>query len=173
MAGGNFHDRADEPATLYVIQNQARQALKIGVAHQDRIVGRLREHDRHGWTTELTLEFKEGVQALQVERAVIAFLRSCGVASHLPQCDMPQGGYTETFAHVGLAKLDLKDVTSLAELAARLVQRSNCPVHAHVLHLAEAADEVFRLAKDGHKEQARKLWALVQPVMEETIRALE
>lgn len=172
MAGGNFHDRADEPATLYVVQNEARDALKIGVAHQDRTDGRLKEHDRHGWTTELTLEFKEGHQALQVERAVISFLRSCGVTSHLPQGDMPQGGYTETFAHAGLADLDLKDLNSLAQLAARLVRRSSSSLHAHVRLLMESADDVFRYAKEGRKEEARELWGVLQPAMEETIRAL-
>jgi hypothetical protein len=172
MAGGNFHDRADEPATLYVVQNPTRKALKIGIASRDRIDGRLREHDRYGWTTELTLDFEEGHQALQAERAVISFLRSCGVTSHLLQYDMPQGGYTETFAHADLADFRIGDLTSLAQLATRLIQRSKSPLHAHVRKLMELGDIMMSYAKEGRKEEAIELWEHLGPAMEETIRAL-
>ncbi|MGW4543280.1 hypothetical protein ACWEOP_36095 [Streptomyces chartreusis] len=172
MAGGNFYDRADEPATLYVVQNAARKALKVGIANRDRIDGRLREHVRYGWTTELTLDFEKGHQALQVERAVIAFLRSCGVTSCLPQYDMPQGGYTETFAHSDIADFHIEDLSYLAQLATRLVHRANSPLHAHVLQLLELGDAMMSYAKESRKEEARELWEVLRPAMEETIRAL-
>ncbi|OSZ62224.1 hypothetical protein OQI_01285 [Streptomyces pharetrae CZA14] len=104
---------------------------------------------------------------------MISFLRSCGVTSRLLQYDMPQGGYTETFAHADLADFRIEDLTSLAQLATRLVQRSKSPLHTHVRQLMELADITMSYAKGGRKKEALELWEHLRPALEETIRALE
>ncbi|MFI8789061.1 hypothetical protein [Streptomyces sp. NPDC055105] len=147
--------------------NEARDALKVGVASKDRADSRLKEHSRRGWVTGVTLDFAEGQQALQAERAVIAFLRACGVTWHLSQRDMPQGGYTETFAHADLADLELQDIRALAELAARLIRRANSSVYSCLLQTRDLFEVVRHYAEDGKKSEARELAERLMSILEE------
>ncbi|WP_418960529.1 hypothetical protein [Streptomyces tritici] len=119
MAGGNFHDRADEAALLYVVRHEEWDALKVGVVGEASREARLRAHTRRGWTTETAIEFGTGHQALQAERAVLAFLRECGATDRLPQREMPQGGYTETVVHARLVDLGSDLLVAIAQAAAR------------------------------------------------------
>ncbi|MDH6544828.1 hypothetical protein [Streptomyces sp. SPB4] len=154
MAAQNFHDHADGPAILYIARHEAQDAFKVGVASAAGQEQRLRAHQRQGWTTELRVEFETGHQALQAERAVLSFLRSCGATSTVPQADMPQGGYTETLADAHLMDLHLQDLLQMAQLASRLVRKAHCPLFSLLRHFGDAVGEVHRLIDQGRKDLA-------------------
>ena len=157
MAGANFHDRADDPALLYVVRHKDLDALKVGVVGEASRAARLGAHARRGWMTELTLEFETGHQALQAERAVLGFLRDCGATDRLPQRQMPQGGYTETVTRADLVDLDSDLLVSIAQAAGRIVRKSSSPLYQWVRNYGAATDYVLQLIDEGHKDDAREL----------------
>ncbi|MFD8209658.1 hypothetical protein ACFV2S_25080 [Streptomyces sp. NPDC059695] len=167
MAGGNFYDRADEPALLYVVRHEQLDALKVGVVTQGSRALRLGAHTRRGWTTELTLDFTSGHQALQAERAVVRFLRDCGATDLLPQGEMPQGGYTETVARAALVDLDRDLLVDLARAAGRIVRKAACPINRFFRDVGEVAASLKAMIDAGKKEDAREpLLELLGALME-------
>ncbi|MFE5969634.1 hypothetical protein [Streptomyces sp. NPDC056463] len=159
MAGGNFYERADEPALLYVVRHEELDALKVGVVSEGSRAARLGAHARRGWTTELTLEFTSGHQALQAERAVVRFLRDCGATDLLPQSRMPQGGYTETVARAALVDLDRDLLIAIARAAGRIVRRAASPFYQWLRDFREALDMISAMVAEGQKDEARELLA--------------
>lgn len=157
MAGGNFHDRADEPALLYVVRHEQLDALKVGVVTHASRAARLRAHTRRGWTTELTLEFTSGHQALQAERAVVRFLRDCGATELLPQREMPQGGYTETVARAALVDLDRDLLVAIARAAGRIVRKAACPISRFFRDIGKEMEGLQAMIDAGQKDDARAL----------------
>ncbi|MGW2040106.1 hypothetical protein [Streptomyces virginiae] len=173
MPARNFHDHAADPAILYIVRNEQQDALKVGVASAAAQELRLRAHQRRGWTTELRIDFETGHQALQAERAVLSFLRSCGATSTVPQASPPQGGYTETLAHADLMGLRLEDLVQVAQLASRLVHRAHCPLSSVVRTVFDAVDVVRWLIEGKQKSLAREVLAQVLPLMIRLARALD
>lgn len=173
VPGSNFHDRADEPAFVYVVDHKNLDALKVGVASSASRESRLRDHERQGWTTQLTVRFDTGHQALQAERAVLGFLRTCGATSRVPQMDMPQGGYTETIAEPDLVDLQTKDFVQIAELASRMIRKAHCPLYGFVRTAREVVNEVRELIHEGHKDQARKLAEQILPLIHQFLQQLD
>ncbi|MFE5483016.1 hypothetical protein [Streptomyces sp. NPDC056527] len=159
MAGGNFYDRADDPALLYVVRNEELDALKVGVVTQGSCAARLGAHKRRGWTAELTLGFTSGHQALQAEWAVVRFLRECGATDLLPQNKMPQGGYTETVARAALVDLDRDLLIVIARAAGRIVRKAACPIYRFFRDVGEATDLLNEMIAAGQKDEARELIA--------------
>ncbi|WP_314250088.1 hypothetical protein [Streptomyces sp. DSM 40907] len=155
------------------MRNEKQDALKVGVASAAVQELRLRAHQRQGWTTELRIEFETGHQALQAERAVLSFLRSCGATSTVSQASMPQGGYTETLAHANSMGLHLKDLLQTAQLAGRLVRRAHCPWSRAGRTLRDAIGEVQRLIDRNQMDLAREVLAEVLPLMLKLAQALE
>ncbi|MFF8500752.1 hypothetical protein ACF07L_08880 [Streptomyces anulatus] len=172
MAGGNFHDRADEPALLYVIRHEGLAALKVGVVSTASREARLRAHARQGWVTEMVTEFETGRQALQAERAVLGFLRECGATDRLRQREMPQGGYTETVAHADLVDLDGDLLAAIAKAAGRIIRRAHSPLHQWTRDYFAAGKAALDLIDEGHKELAREHLHTLLELGEEMIRRL-
>ncbi|MEV5950406.1 hypothetical protein [Streptomyces sp. NPDC051993] len=155
-----------------MVRHEGLEALKVGVASISTSESRLRDHERQGWTTECTVNFKTGHQALQAERAVLGFLRACGATSRVPQMDMPQGGYTETIARPELVELRSTDLVQIAELAGRVIDTAHCPLRQVVRSHVELGDLVFTLFRHGHTEQARRLGEQVVPLLEDLLEKL-
>ncbi|MGW7029153.1 hypothetical protein ACWGFX_18445 [Streptomyces xanthophaeus] len=146
------------------MRHEVQDALKVGIASAAGQELRLQAHRRHGWTTELQIEFETGHQALQVERAVLSFLRSCGATSTVLQAAMPQGGYTETLAHPHLMGLDLQDLLQVTQLASRLVRSAHCSLSSAMRGLFDAFGVVQLLIEQGRKDRAREVLCQVLPV---------
>ncbi|KMO96072.1 hypothetical protein [Streptomyces roseus] len=172
MSARNFHDYADDPAILYVLHHEVQDALKVGIASAAGQELRLQAHRRHGWTTELRIEFETGHQALQVERAVLSFLRSCGATSTVLQAAMPQGGYTETLAHPRLLGLDLQDLLQVTHLASRLVRKAHCSLSRAMRVLFDAVGVLQLLVERGHKDRAREVLCQVLPLQLQLAQAV-
>ncbi|WND40790.1 hypothetical protein RI578_41615 (plasmid) [Streptomyces sp. BB1-1-1] len=172
VAGGNFRDRADEPALLYVIRHEGLAALKVGVVGAASREVRLRAHARQGWVTEMVTEFETGRQALQAERAVLGFLRECGATDRLPQREMPQGGYTETVAHADLVDLDGDLLQAIAQAAGRIIRRAHSPLHQWTRDYLAAGEAALDLIDEGHKALARKRLQTLLELGEEMVRHL-
>ncbi|MET9411584.1 hypothetical protein ABZX90_38465 [Streptomyces sp. NPDC002935] len=147
-------------------------ALKVGVAIAPNEESRLREHARRGWTTELCVQLETGHQALQAERAVLGFLRTCGVTHRVPQEDMPQGGYTETIARADLTDLNNEDLVRIAELAGRLVRRAYSPPFEFIHSVHDAIGGIQELIEEGHKEHARELMEVTMSCIQEFMQKL-
>ncbi len=172
VAGGNFHDRADEPALLYVTRHEGLAALKVGVVSAASREARLRAHARQGWVTEAVTEFETGRQALQAERAVLGFLRACGATDRLHQREMPQGGYTETIAHADLVDLDGDLLATIAKAAGRIIRRAHSPLHQWTRDYFAAGKAALDLIDEGHKGLAREQLHTLLELGEEMIRHL-
>ncbi|MFK0119240.1 hypothetical protein [Streptomyces sp. NPDC090994] len=172
MAGGNFHERADEPALLYVVRHEGLAALKVGVVGAASREARLSAHARQGWVTEMVTGFETGRQALQAERAVLGFLRECGATDRLLQREMPQGGYTETVAHADLVDLDVDLLAAIAQAAGRIIRRAHCPLYQWTRDYLAAGKAALDLIDEGHKELAREHLQTLLDLGEEMIRHL-
>jgi hypothetical protein len=98
-----FNDAAS--AILYLVESEAWDAYKIGIANTVR---RLDDHRRQGWTSvkyddiACTWLVASGVSARAMERAVLKQWRAQGASSAVPQTDMVQKGASETVRRDGI-----------------------------------------------------------------------
>jgi hypothetical protein len=92
--------RADEAALVYLITHAAHGAAKVGIA--DMAGSRLAEHRREGW--QILAAFQVTAKAaIAIEADVLRWWRrELGLPSYLSRDQMPQGGWTETVAAVGV-----------------------------------------------------------------------
>lgn len=94
------------------------QSGKVGIANAGS--GRIAKHIRHGWSLVRTFDQATGRDALRIEQATLRWLREDQQAPiALTPADMPQSGWTETFA--------LHVVTS-ADVVAQIEQAMVAPV---------------------------------------------
>jgi len=84
----------NDPATLYALHHQDLNAVKVGITNSESF--RLRQHRRHGWRVLLTIRFKVGFDARQMERQILSLWKEQGIEPELDADEMPQGGHTET-----------------------------------------------------------------------------
>jgi len=98
-------------ACVYLIRHHELSAAKIGIMGRDS--QRLVAHQRAGWGLVSMWEFEVGVDAQQVEAAVLTWWRDeLGAPQALSTADMPIGGETET---VRLAAVDLDQTAAFIE----------------------------------------------------------
>lgn len=89
------------PATVYLIEQPELKATKIGIAESSS--ERIETHIRHGWRVIKVWQFKTGMQAGVVEKAVLDYFRDeLNLPPFLGPSEMPQGGYTETVSTAGI-----------------------------------------------------------------------
>lgn len=85
---------ASEDAIVYLIENPAYGAVKIGVA--DTKGSRLKKHGKHGWQILVTVCVL-GERALAIEKVILSWWRTdLGLLPFLSKSEMPQFGWTET-----------------------------------------------------------------------------
>ncbi|WP_145908978.1 hypothetical protein [Kitasatospora viridis] len=173
--GRNFHTLADAGATLYVAENRALDALKVGVTSWVSRTDRLRVNARHGWRTAAEVRFEEGGDAFKAEQAVLAFLRSCGATAQLHQDKLPQGGYTETIAHAE-STITVSQLVAVAETAAAVVQATEGPFYQFLRALdvlRDAIKSAQELADSGHKSEAVTVLDAVKSMLDQLNAALD
>ncbi|MFB9249957.1 hypothetical protein ACFFWE_17060 [Sphaerisporangium melleum] len=106
----------DAPALVYVVLHRQLGAVKVGVTGAGLRYDRIHEHQRHGWDAYRSQLFDTGELAERTEQAVIAQLRARGLQPFLSATDMPQRGWTETFARGVLPEEEMwKLVQTVAE----------------------------------------------------------
>ncbi|MFE5587334.1 hypothetical protein [Kitasatospora sp. NPDC056531] len=81
------------PALVYVLHNAELNAVKVGITNLGTT--RLADHRRAGWKTTHTQSFETGVDAYDVEQAVLRRVR-VGIPPFVPAAQMRKGGATET-----------------------------------------------------------------------------
>ena len=85
------------PALVYVISHRELDAIKIGITGEES--ARIDRYTRRGWQRFKTMRFPVGSRAQEVERAVLAHVRTqlC-LSQHLaPEHMGTHRGFTETF----------------------------------------------------------------------------
>ena len=95
----DFGIRLLEPSFVYLMTNEELQAHKIGIGNlkEEKKNDRRRKHLRNGWVEFKSLNFDTGLEALEVERKVLNYLRvQRNLKVFLSADQMPQGGHTET-----------------------------------------------------------------------------
>lgn len=105
------------PGTLYLIENPAYRAWKIGIANY--LPGRLSTHRRHGWTTEGARQwhFEDGKIPAIVERRLIKSWRRDGLP---PALDQGHDGYSETVSSIFVTEDEI--ITAVEQAIATLSQ---------------------------------------------------
>jgi hypothetical protein len=98
----------DTSGIFYLITNIQLNAHKVGITSKERKSNRLKIHESSGWKTYKILEFKDGSNALSVERAILDWLRlEQNLGPYLSKEEMPQGGHSET---VDASEIDLPTI---------------------------------------------------------------
>ncbi|WP_406354194.1 hypothetical protein [Streptomyces sp. NBC_00658] len=168
----NFHAFAEEPATLYVAENVTLRALKIGVTSTASRSNRIHTNERHGWRTAVCLPFTDGHGALQAERALLEFVRSCGATQLVNKAEMPQGGYTETLAFADVAGIDVDQLADLARIAFNMVAATNKLPYALKQREREIKAIVQEFLDVGQKQKAREFLEEISRLLERAMAAL-
>ena len=101
---------------IYLITNKKLQAHKIGIANSyksRKYDDRMYSHQKQGWVLFKKMSFKTVKQALDIETAVLRWLRmDVGLPITLTGKQMPQGGHTET---VDSLEIDLATIWAKVE----------------------------------------------------------
>jgi len=111
ISGFNYKDAA----YLYLIRNDAYDALKIGIgSRKDRIL----DHTELGWAVVKKWDFQVGLDASRTEELVLSHIRNELKLKHfLSKEEMPQKGHTETYS------LDDISVTYVRNLVDKLIKK--------------------------------------------------
>jgi len=105
--------KSNQPSRVYIVTDG--EAYKIGVMNIKS--GRLREHNRHGWNTVYTLDLPDGRIALDIEGAVLKWVRAdLGIPCHYQRSDMKQNGWSET---IDCSRLTLRQLVKKVSLEAK------------------------------------------------------
>lgn len=87
--------KASAPAVVYVLSHPLLNSVKVGITEAGST--RLAIFAKHGWDVVHAEQFEQGMDALQVEDAVLYWWRvEMGFPIHLTAEDTPTGGWTET-----------------------------------------------------------------------------
>lgn len=103
---------------FYLITNTRLNSHKVGITSNERKSDRLKVHKGSGWETFKILEFKNGSEALRVEKEILDWLRlEMNLGPYLSKEEMPQGGHSET---VDASEIDLHTIWAKVEELSRL-----------------------------------------------------
>ena len=87
----------DKPARLYLLSNPGLNALKIGVAGEDKIVRRVLDSYPYGFYLVRNWKFSTGQEAYDIEQEVIRHWRNdLNADACVDKAKLPRGGHTET-----------------------------------------------------------------------------
>lgn len=87
-----------QPSHLYLMINGSLQSIKVGISNNNSNQNRIKRHQKYGWELVSRYEFKTGKEAIELENAVLQWLRKTKhLKTHLSPELMPQGGFSETF----------------------------------------------------------------------------
>jgi hypothetical protein len=101
------------PAIIYLISHSKLGAHKIGVAGAAKHNERLTKHAKQGWTLYKHKEFKNGIDAFNIEGKVLHWLRyQKNLPPYLSVEQMPQAGWSET---VDASEVDLPTIWAKVE----------------------------------------------------------
>lgn len=85
------------PALIYLITHAELHAHKLGISSPSGV--RLKQHTSRGWEVYKTLQVTAGERALEIEAALLTWLRlERSIPVYLSKAEMPQRGHTETMA---------------------------------------------------------------------------
>jgi formylmethanofuran dehydrogenase subunit E len=90
------HPRGADAAVIYLMLHKKHQAVKIGIGAARQGRGRVKQHEKRGWSALYIWDSVDGVTAYTVEQTVLSTWRSTGIPTAVLPSDMPQGGWTET-----------------------------------------------------------------------------
>jgi len=103
---------------FYLITNPYLSSHKVGITSNERKSDRLKVHKSSGWETFKILEFKDGSEALRVEREILDWLRiELNLGPYLSKEEMPQGGHSET---IDASEIDLPTIWAKVEELSRV-----------------------------------------------------
>jgi hypothetical protein len=110
----------DSPGIIYLIRNDEFATLKVGITTTSARTDRLRDHSRAGWTLVEKWATPTGLDAENIENAILRWWRDeLGAPIAMKVDDMPSGGFTETAAmiHINLyeTKRRIEQLISIAQ----------------------------------------------------------
>jgi Zn finger protein HypA/HybF involved in hydrogenase expression len=98
------------PTYYYIMKNFELDAIKVGIGNLNRRQDRIKQHQKSGWVLFYSFELDNGELALQLEQAVLVWLRQeMKLPIFLSKSEMPQGGWTETVGAESISVLAIRD----------------------------------------------------------------
>jgi hypothetical protein len=84
-------------------------AIKVGIGNVGRRQDRIKQHQSYGWTLYYKYELGTGEFALEMEQAILVWIRQdLGLPIYLSKSEMPHGGWTETVDADSITVLQIK-----------------------------------------------------------------
>lgn len=98
------------PTYYYIMKHPEFDAIKVGIGNLNRRQDRIKQHKREGWLLFYSYELDTGEFALELEQAILVWLRQeKKLPIFLSKSEMPQGGWTETVSAESISVLAIRD----------------------------------------------------------------